>query len=490
MSGDAPGRGAGGVAGARLWGMRRLRALLILVSAFLIGGSALLFAVLHARSVRRLETIQTRLADVDRVRELRHRLQGSLLASVGLAVPRRSFLVEDIRLQVDQALSLDGFLDPRTNERLERVRALLAGPELVPRATLSAALDLVTQVSEAEALAQAELLLEVRADARRELALGVAGLALLTLLVLLAVWLVPRRLGAQLGGLRRLLSGLAEGESHEISTTDVDPELRPLFENYNALVRRLAELEALHRERESTLEDEVRAASRTLLAQHRTLADAERLAVIGETAAGVAHELRNPLAGALTAVENLRREASGESRERLDLVAREIERVVERLRRYLEGARHRPEDARAVDVAALADDLLRFLRYQAPAGVRLESSVRPGTSCVLAPDRFRQALLNLVLNSLEALGGEGRVSIDGGVDGGTLTLRVVDDGPGFPPRVLGQGVRPFATDRDGGTGLGLAIVRRTVHDAGGTIRLSNGPDGGAVVTLEIPCGAA
>jgi len=476
--------------GGRLLGMRRLRVLLLLVAVSLIGGSGVLIAVLHGRSVRRLEAIQTRLADVDRIRELRHRLQGSLLASVGLVVPRRSYLVEDIRLQVDQALSLDGFLDSRTNERLERVQSLLAGPDLVPRSTLSAALDLVTQVSEAEATAQADLLLQVRSNARNEVILGIAGLTLLTAIVLLAVWLLPRRLSVQLVDLRRLLSGLADGESHEIETGDVDPELRPLFENYNVLVRRLGELEALHRERESTLEEEVRAASRALLAQHRTLANAERLAAVGETAAGVAHELRNPLAGALTAIENLRREAAGESRERLDLVAHEIERVVERLKRYLEDARHRPEEARRVDVAGLVTDLLRFLRYQAPAAIRLESRVAPGTACTLPPDRFRQALLNLVLNSMEALDGEGEVRIEGRVEEGRLTLEVIDDGPGFPARLLGQGVRPFATERSAGTGLGLAIVRRTVHDAGGTIELSNAPGGGAVVTLRVPCGAS
>ena len=387
--------------------------------------------VLNQRNTDRIETIQRRLQAMDGIRQLRQQLQNSLLGSGNMLLARRSYLAEDVRLQLDQIVELGGHLDPRTDERVASVRRLLSPPGFVSTRVLSEALDLIGSVTGAETRAQATLFRGLAEDQRREAHLGVLALMALTGMLILAIGLSLR---------------------------------------------------------EQRLQADVQTASATLLAQHRTLARAEKLAAIGETAGSVAHELRNPLAGVLVAVANLRDETTGEAHDRLTLVQNEIERVVGRLKTYLENAKQSPEEWTRVDVASVADDLAKLLQYQIPDRIQLITSVRRGTRCLLPVDAMRQMLLNLVMNSVDAIGDvAGHVTIGAHAADGRLEISVEDDGPGFPDEMIVRGPVAFDTTKETGTGLGLAIVRRTVRDMGGRLTLENGEEGGARVTMHIPC---
>jgi signal transduction histidine kinase len=103
---------------------------------------------------------------------------------------------------------------------------------------------------------------------------------------------------------------------------------------------------------------------------------------------------------------------------------------------------------------------------------------------------LRQALLNLLLNAIQVLEGEGQVRLAAWGDGDQLLLCVEDEGPGFPEQMLRAGVRPFATGRPGGTGLGLAMVRRFARDNDGELELANREPYGARVILRLPCPTA
>jgi signal transduction histidine kinase len=289
--------------------------------------------------------------------------------------------------------------------------------------------------------------------------------------------------------LRSQFADLGAGRFDEVSLDGVDAALVPLFRNYNSLVERLAELEVERRRRAETLESEVRAGARALLEQHRVLADAERLAAVGETAAGLAHELRNPLAGILAALENLTREVDDPSVSlRLGQLRLEAERVVRLLNDYLAASRHAPEPAVVTNVGDLVGELLALIRYQASPAVRLEQSVEDGMECPLPPGRIRQALLNLVANALQALGSSsGTVTVSAERRGDVLRLEVRDDGPGFSMDILPVAGQPFRTSRATGTGLGLATVQRTATELGGTMTISNLDPHGASVVLEIAC---
>jgi signal transduction histidine kinase len=471
------------------WLVRFPRAAIGIVGIVLIlaGGTAV--GILNLRNLQRIDVIHSRVADLERLRELRQRLEISLLDDIRGDVPTWSFLAEDVRLQVESVLALQPELSPEAAAGLEQIRTLLSRPGIVNRETLISALELAGSVAELEARSHSTLLREVQNDSRRELYVGLTGLLALTLLVAVAAWLLPKRLLNPLAHLGTQFSDVGAGRYEPIPLEGVDPALLPLFENYNGMVDRLAQLEAERTARAETLEAEVRAGARALLEQHRVLADAERLAAVGETAAGLAHELRNPLAGIMAALANLGQEVEDEGIEkRVGLLRKETERIVRLLNEYLEASRHAPEPLVMTSMEKLVEDLLSLLRYQASGNIRLEDDVGQDIECLLPPGRIRQALMNLVGNAIESLGdGPGTITVLGRRVGTEIHLEVRDDGPGFPEDILRSAGQPFRTGRDTGTGLGLATVHRTAVDLGGSMTIRNLQPRGASVTLSLPC---
>ncbi|HVO23675.1 MAG TPA: ATP-binding protein [Candidatus Margulisiibacteriota bacterium] len=344
------------------------------------------------------------------------------------------------------------------------------------------------EVIETEHASDAQLIGQLERQTESQLRFELAApLAILAVGVVL-IPITRRRIIKPLNAFGRQLSSLAEGRFTPAPLDEVDPLLLPLHRNFNELVRRLQQLEAAHRERTASLEEEVRAATRTLLEQHRSLARAERLAATGELAASVAHELRNPLAGIQMTLSNLRAEIQDpELVERLDLVINELSRLTRLLNEIVDASRHAPEPLRTVDLAAVVDDMFTLTRYQLPPQVHLESQIPAGLACKLPQDRLRQALLNLLLNAAAVLSDRGgTVTVAAAREGNQIRIAVSDDGPGFPPELVQNGVRPFFSTRAGGTGLGLAMVRRLARDLGGTLTLANREPHGACVTLLLP----
>ena len=139
----------------------------------------------------------------------------------------------------------------------------------------------------------------------------------------------------------------------------------------------------------------------------------------------------------------------------------------------------------------MVDEVVRLLRFQVPESIQLDVAIEAGLDCVLPGDRLRQALINLVLNAVQALGeGGGTVTIRARREEDRLVMEVSDDGPGFPPEFLTSTAQPFVTHSEGGTGLGLAMVRRLALDLGGVLTLENLRPRGALVRLALPRGHA
>jgi signal transduction histidine kinase/CheY-like chemotaxis protein len=230
---------------------------------------------------------------------------------------------------------------------------------------------------------------------------------------------------------------------------------------------------------------------------YHQLVQAEKMAVLGQTISGVAHELNNPLAGILTWAERLARKPASDSiRQGLDTILHEAERAARIVRHLLTFARKRHTTRTVVDVNAVVRDTLALRQHeQRLANVVTVDALAAGLPSVFAdPHQLQQVVLNLIINAEQAM-----VSAHGR---GTLVVRtwqeserdavlleIADDGPGIPEEALGKIFDPFFTTKEvgKGTGLGLTVAYAIVQDHGGRINASSSSSApGASFRIELP----
>ena len=350
-------------------------------------------------------------------------------------------------------------------------------------------MNLIQDVLDQQTDEEEKLLIGVEDDSKLELQLAI-------ILPLLLFWIghyfFRNNVLEPLDALRILLSGLAEGVKQPINYKTADPILRDLFERYNHLVAHLIELEQSHLNYTSHLESQVRKTSHALLEQSQRLAKAERLAALTEMAASTAHELRNPLAVIQVALENIQSESSDpELRERIGLLHREVHRLTKHLNDLLSNARNSNETAQIIDIHQIAQELLTLLSYQVNDNVRFEIQSQTNMLALLPETEFRQALLNLLQNSVQAIGEQpGKVNVEIKQEQQQLIVTVSDSGGGFNPELLQQGIRPFVSLKEKGSGLGLVMVQRFAREQRGSLKLENNSAGHACVSLSLPLSPA
>ena len=338
-----------------------------------------------------------------------------------------------------------------------------------------------------ESLKRERVLQEIGQSTRTEVLLVFA--MVFTLLLVVGIFLKFRIL-TPLNDLKKLLLRLAREDFSPIDADRIDPILLPVFNSYNFMVDHLAELEEAKREHAASLEREVRTATRALLEQQADLARNERLAAVGELAAGIAHELRNPLAGIQMSCANLHAEIQDADQVgRVGSIIEELKRMARLLNELLDLSKHSPDPISNVDLTDLIRDLVALTRYQIPPNIQLAFKAPAHLSCMLPEGRLRQSLLNLILNASQALsdaGGSILISVHESTEDECITISVSDDGPGFSQELIKTGVRPFVTGKPGGTGLGLAMVQRFVREMGGQMQIANLEPHGATVRVVLP----
>ncbi len=261
-------------------------------------------------------------------------------------------------------------------------------------------------------------------------------------------------------------------------------ELAAIISSYNEVTERLKNS---HQE----LASQVRGLREELAEKNDELARKERLAALGEMAAGVAHEVRNPLGGIQLFASLLERDL--EDRPKLRELATRISGGVRTLDGIVSDILVFAGQAEVrLEPVCLAEVLTEMLDLVAPQqrarSARIDADPEQFEVVVHGnAAQLQRALLNLVFNALDAAGEEGRVWISchrGPVDG-TVQVVVADDGPGVPPELAHRIFNPFFTGKDSGTGLGLAIVHRVAEAHGGSVRVRNRAEGGAVFTLSL-----
>ncbi len=238
-----------------------------------------------------------------------------------------------------------------------------------------------------------------------------------------------------------------------------------------------------------TLQEEVRRLTDELEAKNRELARKNRLADLGQMAAHIAHEVRNNLVPVSLYLSLLRRRLRDDEQS-LDVV-RKIESgflaldvTVNDLLHFTSDREPRYQEFALGDLfGEICDSLRPQLSAQA-----IHVSTRVETAPLATADRemVRRALLNLVLNAVDAMPDGGRLELTARRDGTSVQMSVADSGPGLNDEILRRLFEPFVTTKQGGTGLGLAIVERIAEVHGGTVTAENAPAQGARFTLRIP----
>jgi two-component system, NtrC family, sensor histidine kinase HydH len=223
---------------------------------------------------------------------------------------------------------------------------------------------------------------------------------------------------------------------------------------------------------------------------NESLARAERLKSLGEMAAGMAHEVKNPLAAIRSSAQMLTGRLSGKDAELASIVVNEVDRLNRVVNDFLDYARPAPLRREQVLLSSLLDSCLELL---APvireASVAVTRRYPTDERKVSAdPNQLRQVFLNLILNAVQALGSGGEVTLDVSQAGGTTRVSVRDTGPGIPPDKLQQVCEPFYSTKPGGTGLGLPIAQRIVAEHGGRLEIACATGAGTTATVVLPGG--
>jgi two-component system, NtrC family, sensor kinase len=303
---------------------------------------------------------------------------------------------------------------------------------------------------------------------------------------------LTRLISRPVAALTRAAQDLADGAREARVPIAGAREVAQLGVSFNRMARALGD-------EQRALADKVAELTRTsedLMRTRDQLVRSEKLASVGRLAAGLAHEIGNPLAAILGLVELLRGGGlgAGEQAEFLARIHAETERIHRILRDLLDFARRRPSEPgpqKRADLAQVVSDAVRLVRAQADArGVRIDAQLAEAAYVTGSADELAQVVMNLLLNALDAVAGAGAITLRV-VAGEAVTLSVEDTGPGIAEQVRSTLFEPFVTTKPEGkgTGLGLAVCQGIVGRLGGSIEGQNSAEGGACFRVTLPRGA-
>ncbi len=327
---------------------------------------------------------------------------------------------------------------------------------------------------------------EARQAEVRNYFLRIILIALLCSLPMVA--LVARRVTRPLSALTDGARSIATGElSTRIDIPNRD-EIGALASAFNDMAVSLA----ANRDELTRKNEELVLANQNLQQMQEQLVRAERLATIGQLAAGVSHEIDNPVGIILGYAELLLDDLGPDDpcREDVQAIIAECRRCKRITGGLLGLARSSAASKESFGLNGLIEETLASLRPH-KLFKEIHFCFRPLAAAPLVVadrDQIRQVLVNLILNAAQAMGGRGELELDGQVLDASVVVRVIDSGPGIPDKLKERIFEPFFSTKGAaeGTGLGLAVCRKLVEDHGGRIWTESSLDGGAVFLVSLP----
>jgi two-component system NtrC family sensor kinase len=311
---------------------------------------------------------------------------------------------------------------------------------------------------------------------------------------------IGSRLAQPIKELQNHAKRLSTGERGVEITVTTGDEIGDLAREFNSMTGKLArredEIRELNRDLEQKISDrtlELEEKNRLLVKAREELVQAEKLAAIGELAAGVAHEINNPMAIIRGNAEILQMAVPQEApiREEVDIIAGQVSRVDRIVANLLKFARRERKQLALTDLNQMLDEIVRQVKHQAPlVGIAVNRQLDPDLPRIEAdPHQLRQVFTNLILNAIQAMpdGGSLTLVTQADKEAGSCEVVVADTGVGIPQQNLEQIFNPFFTTRANGTGLGLSVSYGIVRDHGGKISVESEPGKGTVfrVTLSL-----
>jgi len=220
------------------------------------------------------------------------------------------------------------------------------------------------------------------------------------------------------------------------------------------------------------------------------LVQTEKLASLGTLLFGVAHELNNPLSNISTSCQILKEEIDeadiGYKKELLSQIENETDRAKDILRSLLDYSKSGEKET--INLKRTVSESIRFIGGDAPAKVEIDLNIPEGLELFADKQQLQQVFLNLIKNAMEAIEGEGKISISAKKVKDTVEIKVSDTGKGMEQEILSKIFDPFFTTKDVGmgTGLGLSVSYGIIEKLGGRIEVQSTPNNGAVFTIIIP----
>jgi two-component system NtrC family sensor kinase len=305
---------------------------------------------------------------------------------------------------------------------------------------------------------------------------------------------IIRPIGEMVGATRNIIAGRFDQEVR----SDSPSEIALLAQSFNAMLKSLRQMKGDLEEWGRTLEEKVKQRTEELVAMQARVAQSERLASLGMLAAGVAHEVNNPLGGILAltvlSVEDMREDDP--NRENLEEVVRQTERCRDIVRGLLEFSRQSKGNTEPVDLNAVLEDTLSLVGKQAMFfNIHVVERLDPQLPPVLADrSQFQQVFMNILMNAVQAMDERGTITImtrhEAVAD--SVEVAISDTGHGIPPEQIDRIFDPFFTTKASGqgTGLGLSIAYGIVTTHRGTISVQSEVGIGSTFTIRMPVAPA